>query len=322
MQTRTKIIFFLGALAIASLVLRFRSPADFAGKTSVLPPPDTAEANKAPSPAAVTTPASAGTADKAVEDDFELVANSAKKALVGDGKAALTVADVLSKCLPTKYQYRNMADPRAAFESEFEGKNLPLWVLDRMRARFNSCNGFIHGDPFAGLPDRPNGYESLRYWNDLAYQQNDPVALVQHAAAQKGLITGAADRPSIEAAQADLDKSAITGDPEALFRIGMLLADGRVGQDTLNGFATMIAACNMGYDCTANNEFAFGACVAANACQQGEIYTDKIRTTIGDGNYAKAFGLAQQLQDALTRGDTKTVVQFVQLKGAPSVGSR
>ena len=76
----------------------------------------------------------------------------------------------------------------------------------------------------------------------------------------------------------------------------------------------MIAACNLGYDCTANNEFAFGACVAANACQQGEIYTDKIRNAIGDSEYAKAYSRAQQLEDALARNDMGAVQQFVQLK--------
>jgi hypothetical protein len=84
----------------------------------------------------------------------------------------------------------------------------------------------------------------------------------------------------------------------------------------------MIAACNLGYDCTTNNEFAFGACSAANACQQGETYTDKIRNTLGDADYAKAYSRAQQLQDALARGDTSAVQQFVQLKDAPIKASQ
>jgi hypothetical protein len=255
---------------------------------------------------------------KPVGDDFEFVAKTARKALDGDGEAALQIGRVLVKCLPIKIQYRDKPDPQAAFEYEFAGKNLPPWLIEHMRTKFLECSDFIHGTPFAGLPDRPGGYESIRFWNDLAYYENNPVALTQHAAAQPGLVTGTADSSKIEAAQSDINKSAATGDPEALFRIGFLLADSRVGQDSLNAFAVMIAACNLGYDCTTNNEFAFGACVAANLCPPGEIYTDKIRDTIGDANYAKAYSRAQQLQDALARGDTSAVQQFVQLKGAPS----
>jgi hypothetical protein len=140
----------------------------------------------------------------------------------------------------------------------------PGWAIDRLRTRFLECHGFIYCSPFAGLPERPGGYESIRFWNDLAYQENNPVALTEHAVAQTGLITGTADNSKIEIAQSDINRAVATGDPEALFRLGLVLADFRVGQDPLNGFALAIAACNLGYDCTANNEFAFGACVAAN----------------------------------------------------------
>jgi TPR repeat protein len=208
-------------------------------------------------------------------------------------------------------------DPQAEFENHMASYKGPEWALERMRTTFLACRDFIDGNPFVGLPDRPGGYESTRFWFDLAYQENNPVALTQHAAAQPGLITGTADSSELRAAQSDINKSAATGDPAALFRIGLLLSDGRVGQDPINAFALMIVACNSGYDCTTYNEFAFGACAAANACQQGEIYTDKIRNSIGDADFAKAYSRAQQLQDALARGDTGAVQQFVQLKGAP-----
>jgi hypothetical protein len=204
------------------------------------------------------TPANSDRIHTSVRDDFEFVAKSAKKALDGDGKAALEIGDV----------------------------------------------------------------ESMRFWNDLAYQENNPVAMTQHAAGQSGIITGTADNSKIEIAQSDIDKAAASGDPEALFLVGGLLADGRVGKDPLNGFAVMIAACNLGYDCTTNNEFAFGACAAANMCAQGEIYTDKIRETIGEADFARAYSRAQQFQDALARGDTSAVQQFVQLKRATSTTSQ
>jgi hypothetical protein len=262
------------------------------------------------------TVANAGRQLKPTNGDFAFVANTARKALDGDGKAALQIGDVLLKCIPIKHQYRDTPDPQAEFENQLATLKLPEWALDRMRTTFLECRGFIHGNPFVGLPDRPGGYESMRFWNDLAYQENNPVALTQHAAAQAGIITGTADSSEIQIAQSDIDRAAAMGDPEALFRIGLLLSHFRVGQDPLNGFAVAIAACNLGYDCTTNNEFAFGVCVAANMCPQGQLYTDQIRDSIGEANYAKAYSRAQQFQDALARGDTSAVRQFVQLKGA------
>ena len=313
-RAKALVVFCLFGAGAALIWLRHPSPNALAPATSPQRGQDSEGKNKL-------VPQAAGTG-AASKDDFGFVVNSAKKALAGDGKAALQIAEALVKCLPIKIQYRDKPDPQAAFESELADQKSPQWVIDRMRTTFLACRDFIHGNAFAGLPDRPGGYESIRFWNDLAYQENNPVALTQHAAAQPGLITGTADSSSIQAAQADINKSALTGDPDALFRIGFLLADSRVGKDPLDGFAAMIAACNLGYDCTTNNEFAFGACAAADACPQGEIYTDKIRNTVGDANYAKAYGRAQQLQDALARGDTSAVQQFVQLKGAPAAASQ
>jgi hypothetical protein len=313
-RAKALVVFFLFGAGAALIWLRHPTPNLLAPATSPQRGQNSEDQNKLVPQAAGTTAAS--------KDDFGFVANSAKKALDGDGKAALDIANTLEKCVAIKYQYRDKPDPQAAFESEMADQKSPQWVIDRMRTRFLACRGFIHGNPFAGLPDRPGGYESMRFWNDLAYQENNPVALTQHAAARPGLITGTADGSNIQAAQSDINKSAATGDPEALFRIGLLLSDGRVGPDPIDAFAAMIAACNLGYDCTTNNEFAFGACAAADACPQGEIYTDKIRNTIGDANYAKAYGRAQQLQDALSRGDTSAVQQFVQLKGASPAASQ
>jgi hypothetical protein len=42
------------------------------------------------------------------------------------------------------------------------------------------------------------------------------------------------------------------------------------------------------------------------------------RNTIGAVEFASAYGIAQQLQDALGRGETGTVQQFVRLKAAAS----
>ncbi len=321
MTFRAKALVLLCLFGTGAVLIWLRRPTPVAFTPAT--PPHAEQGNREtgtkPVPKPAETVAISSPKSKAANDDFAFVANSAKKALDGDGKAALQIAEVLVKCLPTTTQYRAKPDPQAAFESDLADRNLPQWIRERMRTKFFECRGFMRGNRFAGLPDRPGGYESIRFWNDLAYQENNPVALTQHAAAQAGIITGTADTSKIQIAQLDIDRAAVTGDPEALFRIGLLLADERVGQDPLNGFALAIAACNLGYDCTTNNELAFPGCVAANMCAEGEIYPDIIRETVGPANYAKAYSRAQQFQEALARGDTSAVQQFVQLKRASPI---
>jgi hypothetical protein len=194
----------------------------------------------------------------------------------------------------------------------------PQWMLDRAQADFRSCAGFIHGDAFAGLPERVGGYDSSRFWLDLAYQDNDPIAQAEHAGSESVTMLGTSnniDTARVQSMQTDINNAAATGDPEALARIGLLLLDSRVGADPLEGFAVIMAACDLGYDCTANNEHLFAACVPARTCEAGEVYSDVVRKTVGENSYAQVFGIAQQLEAALSRGDTSAVQEFVRLKG-------
>jgi hypothetical protein len=109
--------------------------------------------------------------------------------------------------------------------------------------------------------------------------------------------------------------AAISGkDPGALFQVGQLLSDGHASSDPLQGFAVSIAACDLGYDCTANNTELFGDCAAQGACPPGINYSDVIKKVAGDTGYAQAYALAQQLEDAMNRGDAIAVQQFVRLK--------
>jgi hypothetical protein len=249
-------------------------------------------------------------------DLFNFVATSGAKALNGDGTAALQISKILQKCLVIKKVYGDTKDPDAELENQWATKNVPSWVVDRARTDLQACKAFIHGDAFANLPNRVGGYESMRFWSDLAYQEKSPVAIVSHAAS--AVVTDFAsnntDPSKRQTIQMEINNAAITGNPEALFRIGLLLSDGRVGVDALEGYSVMIAACDLGYDCTTNNELAFGACVSAGTCQQGEIYSDVIKKTVGEGGYDQAASRAQQLEDAISRGDSSAVLQYVQLK--------
>jgi hypothetical protein len=236
-----------------------------------------------------------------------------------NGQASRYVSKALYKCKPIAQLYAASKDPEADFNSKWaERTAAPQWLIDRAREDFHQCLQFIGNDAFASLPQRAEGYNSIKYWMDLAVTENDPVAVSLQAGselAKTNIATSSnSDPKALENAQAAINSAVNSRDPAALFQVGQLLTDGRASDDPLKGFAVMIAACNIGYDCSANNDDLFHGCVQAGSCAAGSSYLDVIRKSAGEEGYAKAYGMAQQMQDALSRGDSDALQQLVQLK--------
>jgi hypothetical protein len=252
-------------------------------------------------------------------DYFDFVSKAARRAFDGDGRAALYISKALYTCTPIIKQFAHSRDPESDFNAYWATKTkAPQWVVEKARKDFNSCVGFINGDAFATLPDRPGGYTSIAYWMDQASANNDPVAQSLQAGSDiaKTLFDKSSDAnaKSMESAQAALNNAITSKDPAALFQIGQLLSDGHASSDPLQGFAVSILACNLGYDCTANNPELFRGCAAQGECPPGTDYSDIIKKAVGPDGYAQAYARAQQLEDALARKDTNAVQQFVKLR--------
>jgi len=249
---------------------------------------------------------------------FQFVAKAARSAVEGDGRAAFYVAKALRTCMVNTHLYQNSPDPESAFDATWaEQPNAPSWLVDKERKTFQSCEGFLKGDPFLDLPNRPGGYNSTNYWMDLAYSDGDPLALASHAgtAVAKSAMVMPPDKSaaSIQEAQLDINEAAMSGDPGALFQIGRIISNGH-GADPIQGFAVSLAACEMGYDCTTNNsDGPFAGCMAASMCAPGLSYADVVTKSVGPDGYATAYAQAQQLEDSLARGDMDTVLKFVKL---------
>jgi hypothetical protein len=247
---------------------------------------------------------------------FGFVSKAAKAALDGDARAALYVSKALYLCLPIK-MYANSTNPPSDFGAYSAAhSHAPQWVLDKARKDFQSCAGFINNDAFADLPERPGGYNSIAYWTDKA--ANDPVAQALQAGAAIANTnfekSSDVNAKSLDSAQQSINGAIASRDPTALFQVGQLLSDGHASSDPLQGFALSIAACNLGYDCSANNDELFHGCAARGQCPPGMSYADIVRKAIGDEGYAQAYARAQQIQDAMARDDTNALQQFVQLK--------
>ena len=255
----------------------------------------------------------------ASSDYFSFVSKAARKAYSGDGRAAFYISNVLYLCLPIMREYSNSKDPQSDFDAGWSARTkAPQWVVEKARKDFQTCAGFLKADAFTGLPDRAGGYYSVRYWSDESVKDGDPIAQAEQAGTdilRTVLAKSSGSNANYwESAQLEINRAVASQDPAALFQVGRLLSDGLASNDPLQGFAISIAACNLGYDCTTANVGLFRDCAALGTCAAGVHYTDIIKQTVGDDGYVQAYARAQQIQEAIARGDTKTVEQFVQLK--------
>jgi hypothetical protein len=92
------------------------------------------------------------------------------------------------------------------------------------------------------------------------------------------------------------------------------LSDGHASSDPIQGFAVSMAACEFGYDCTVHNSELFGECLNNGTCSAGTHYSDLIKQTVGDNGYARVYARAQQLEDAIRRGDVAAIKHLTLLR--------
>jgi hypothetical protein len=252
---------------------------------------------------------------QASNDYFAFVSKAAPKALAGDGRAALLVSKALRQCLLMTRLYGNEVDPEAAFSQALATQAVYSTELAAQKEKeFHECKRFFKDDPFVDLPSRDGGYSSPRFWGDLAYQSNDPIAQTFHAAAAIG--SPISPKPgSLEIAQSDLNQAISSGDPEAIFRAGLIISNG-LYVDPFQGYAVSLAACDLGFNCSASNtdDILFQNCVAISTCETGAAFSDVVIKAIGSDGYAQAYARAQEIESALARGDTGALEQFAQLK--------
>jgi hypothetical protein len=258
-------------------------------------------------------------------DYFPLIARAAKAALNGDGRAAYYVSRKWLECQSLVQQYSGTGvQPEGKFNEQMAMfASLPPELIEKKQKQFHDCAGFYKGDDrkgndvFADLPQRDGGYNSVKFWRDLAYQNNDPIAQTEHAALS--ISSSVSPTPDqIQVAQVDINHAIASGDPAAIYNAGMIITNGLYA-DRIQGFALSLAACELGYDCTAKtsggSDIPFGECVAMGTCSPGETFTDWVNKHIGAEGYAQAYARAQLIKTALAQGDSNALQKFAQLKG-------
>jgi len=260
---------------------------------------------------------------RASEDYLQFVKDALPAAINNDGRAAWYIAEALGKCAFVMRSYRNSADPEAQLMQQLAGMpKAPQWARDNVAHSTHRCLGLAQDDPVRDLPARDGGYP-LKYWEQQALENGDALAQAQAAATALSLVALTQNMSQDEKAaqykiaETDLRSAVVSGDPDALYLAGMLLADPRYSSDTLNGVAVALAACDLGRDCSANNpENSFSACRVSGACPADADFAYFLQQSLGPDDYAKVYAHAQQVKQSVQAGDWDAVMAVLTIDKA------
>ncbi|MEO7206599.1 MAG: hypothetical protein ABI356_09585 [Steroidobacteraceae bacterium] len=237
-----------------------------------------------------------------------------------DGRAAYYVGEALRGCALVLLQI--IQDPAFAnnFDDEYAkmAPKAPDWARVKARREFDRCAPLATADTFAALPSRQNGYGKAAFWSELALSENDPLAKAHQA---YSIVIGSTGKPAngaflLQQAQQYLDDVAKSGDTSALFLAGQLLSSGQGSSNPLRGVAISLAACDLGYDCSANNPAnSFYACKESGGCPADADYSFYMQTTLGARDFATAYSISQTFKDLLARQDWDGLASLMKLDG-------
>ena len=253
------------------------------------------------------------------ESDYWQFANDAVAAAMdGDARAQYLLAAALRSCRSTIGLYSALyghlgVSPAEMFRMNTASlTNLSASDISRRQKEFSRCERFFETDPLtsAGLPLREGGYPP-DYWLDLAMENNEPLAHIEHVydmwrdLGSTGEATAAETRQRIKDS---LEIAARSADPEALHRIGYLLSFPGRAKDLAEGSAWLLAACELGLDCSITNPIVGQDCQSYGTCSEGDSLPQMMQVGLGR-QYGVAYARAQEIAYAYREGDVERVIQ-------------
>ena len=270
-----------------------------------------------------TTPAGWTAKFRASDDYLKFVKEALPPAVNSDGRAAWYVGEVLRKCSLVMRLYRGSADPEAQLNQELASMSkAPQWARDLRAQETRRCLGLALEDAFKDLPPREGGYP-ISYWEQQALAGNDPLAQERAAAEALAAVAVTPNMSRDERAnqfriaQTDLRGAMMSGDPDALYQAGMLLADPHYSTDSLSGVAVALAACDLGRDCSAANpDNVFYRCRLSGACPADADLAYYLQQSLGAEGYAQVYARAQEVKQLIQAGDWNAVMASLKLKGS------
>jgi hypothetical protein len=205
----------------------------------------------------------------------------------------------------------SIADPEAQLQQALArmSPKTPQYIKDNYESVARYCFGLAKENPFGDLPATPE------YWMARAYAAGDPLA--QEDKAEKAAediavdsqMSAATRAQKLEVVQDDLRAAVESGDPDALYKAGLLLTHPRLVSDTMPGFAVALAACDLGRDCTAANpDSGFYDCAQSGRCPPGSDFPTMLQQGMGPEKYAQLYARSQQVVLSARAGDWNAVL--------------
>ncbi|HVN45521.1 MAG TPA: hypothetical protein VMT66_09710 [Steroidobacteraceae bacterium] len=252
----------------------------------------------------------------ASNDYLKFINEALPAAKDGDGRAAWYIGRALQSCLIVMKEYHGSPDPEAQLQQELTSMHAEQWVRDQREQKTRRCLGLAR----EGAPDG----ESSAYWYAQALAAGDPLAQEDTAARALADISvdlqmsGETKAAKLKIVQDNLKAVIESGDVEALYRAGNLLANPRTTDDTMRGFALALAACNMGRDCSADNpDNLFYGCKFSGTCPPNADYAYFLQQSLGQDGYAQLYALAQQVEQSVRAGNYQTVLASLKIDRHP-----
>lgn len=283
----------------------------------------------APAGASASVATAAVTADwtkkyRSSDNYLQFVKDALPAAVSGDGRASWYIAEALRSCALVMKTYKDVADPEAQLNQTLVSMTkAPGWTKDLLAQKTHRCLGLAQEDPFASLPSKVGGYPAA-YWNHQAVVYGDPVA--QESQVQDALgavavgyqLSDTEKEASLGQVDTTLRSVVASGDPDAIFKAGVAMADPQFVDDPLNGLAVALAACDLGHDCSANNtENVFANCKLSGACPADADYAYYLQQSLGPEQFAQVYERSQLVKQAVESGDSDTVMKYLALTKHP-----
>jgi hypothetical protein len=252
-------------------------------------------------------------------DDFLLAQQLVEAALAGDARADYILSEVLLRC--EVYRRTLMAYTEGTVQARVEfhlaNGNLPDFARNKFRREALRCERLFVENPFEAH-DLPDESRDFRYWAKRALEGGDPVAVMNRVfrTALDRRPTGNAeqDRLNQEAVMSDIRRVISSGDVAALFTVGGMFSNPSVTDDLDDGYAWIVAACELGYDCSTSNPALGSGCVDLGTCVQGTTLLDSMQRDFTPAKYAAIYANAQDIQYKIRTNDWDGLQQYLQLK--------
>jgi hypothetical protein len=254
------------------------------------------------------------------KDRFAFAEAAAVAALAGDSRAqyylSLTLLDCSVQVGLTAPMGRGSVS--ANIEARFEGTpRLREYDRERIRSQVMRCERFFNESPFANL-SLPEEAQTHQYWFDRAVAAGDPLAVMDRAL--KAVVQGSSSSEDAEtrrtALLSDVRVAVEAKDSTAIAKVGFLYSLQDVGRNhSFQGPAWLIAACELGYDCSMRNPEILGECVeGVGICNSAFTLADMFTRDLGATRFGEIYAASQDIVYKINADDWDGLQQYLETK--------